>query len=1226
MFHLIIYTEESVNSLEKCLTLFENIYNRDGVKVQKQRNSTCTDNTEMEDSYLLKEKIEEKKIKEKECAQLKYQLYLSKEKINYFTSTFVELYINHSENFDLYLIEENDCTIMQGENADGGAKCSGKCSDKVNTMQELKVTEGGERRDKRERREKKSGKDEASVLNDGSPPVVINLPLHRSHMLFVLSLPSYFSIYDFFSLIYDYLDFIVRLKVFYIKSNFTFLRKRYHKREYPSKRERDEKGEGAEAKDRVEEEAKDRVEEKAKDRVEEEAKDRVEEEAKDRVEEEAKDRVEEEAKDRVEEEAKNRVEEEAKDRVGEETNRRKKASHESHNREYVILSKNKKEKKKKNFRGHPDSIQYTQVQCIQEEANPFDNYEDNTDKPLHDICNPLVSTHHEEVKNKRRHSNHKKEKKKTSHRNGETDTNRVNEGDSKEENKYTRKHYRKSARCKKGRSVNSITGKVITPVPISRGSNATCRKRLVKSPHKYTNTQSDCIVSSCTSASSPYCSSSSLNTSSKGISKKRGIKDEHNKMVRRTSRSGESNEGDIHRAHHKRPPTMLHADERLLFYQKMYSVLKKKLKKKKKIKSYSVLIIFKTQTYADMFYKKYHCKNLDFFMKEKRLGLDMEHSFYEHWYIYCVFVNLIYYIVDSNNGEEQMYPNIYRNYESVIEELSSCTKKDSFLSNIDIGKKFHRSVYPCENTIIPMWETNGKDNQYGEEKEKNVVKKSNKMSKTYEEKLVEGKKENIFLLEKQKDEDIIREIDCTMKKNTITHFDINNYENFFKSIIIDCNMCISTCLLCLERLGSEMYFILTRNKKWNIIKKKNDNHYDYINLSCNVCTLIFFYDIVHKLVNDYFGTISGDIFTKDDELIVMLNRFFRVYSPLLREGNNKCAWDESAHEEVTQKEGNVHLLSGEENNELEDIPDRTEETTMNKIKRKNRLIERIIKIHEIIVFLKCKHCNNVDDIWLCLICSNIGCGRYQKSHAKTHSSKFNHNYCINLKTKKIWNYLQETFVEGRIVEQVVESDEKFSGSYLYRDDVRNFVNDVHFGLYEEEELFDNPPNFEYSGLYDYNSYIYDKVFDIFTNDVYINDNLKNELLYILYSQLSHESNIYNNTLIELQYKYLNKVDKRKKSSKYIQEKMNEIKNQNNKMEKYILHIDNLIKIKNSEKNQIQEKIKFFRDLNNNIILQKKNDKNKLATGEENNDSRKIKRLDETIKTLQGQIDAMLSDL
>ncbi|SBT31959.1 zinc finger protein, putative [Plasmodium ovale wallikeri] len=1224
MFHLIIYTEESVNSLEKCLTLFENIYNRDGVKVQKQRNSTFQDNTEMEDSYLFKEKIEEKKIKEKECAQLKYQLYLSKEKINYFTSTFVELYINHSENFDLYLIEENDCAIIQGENVDGGTKCSGKCNDKVNTMQERKVTEGGERRDRRERREKKIGKDEASVLNDGSPPVAINLPLHRSHMLFVLSLPSYFSIYDFFSLIYEYLDFIVRLKVFCIKSNFAFLRKRYRKRGSPSKRVRGEKVVGVEAKDRVEEgdEAKDRAEEG------EEAKDRAEEadEAKDRAEEgeEAKDRAEEgeEAKDRAEEA------DEAKDRAEEETNRRKKPSHESHNREYVILGKNKKEKKKKHFREHPDSIQHPQVQCTQEEANPFDNFEDNTDKTLHDICNPLVSAHHEEGKNKRRHSNHKKEKKKTSHRNGETDANRVNEGDYKEENKYSRKHYRKSARCKKGSPVNSITGKVITPVPISRSSNATWRKRFVKSPHEYTNAQSECIVSSCTSASSPYCSSSSLNTSSKGISKKRGMKEEQNKLVRRTSRSGERNEGDIHRAHHKRSPTKVYTDERLLFYQKMYGVLKKKLKKKKKIESYSVLIIFKTQTYADMFYKKYHCTNLDFFMREKRLGLDMEHSFYEHWYVYCVFVNLIYYIVDTNNGEEQMYPNAYTNHESVIEGLSSCTKKDSFLSNMDSDKKFHRSVCSCENTLIPMWETDGKDNQYGEEKEKNVVKKSNKMSKIYEEKLVKGWKEQISFLEKEKDENIIKEIDWMAKNYTITHFDINNYENFFKSIIIDCNMCISTCLLCLERLGSEMYFILTRNKKWNIIKKKNDNHYDYINLSCNVCTMIFFYDIVHKLVNDYFGTISGDIFTKDDELSVMLNRFFRVYSPLQREGN-KCARDEVAHGEVIQKEGNVHQLRGkEEKSELEDIPNRTEETTMNnKIKRKKRLIERIIKIHEIIVFLKCKHCNNVDDIWLCLICSNIGCGRYQKSHAKTHSSKFNHNYCINLKTKKIWNYLQDTFVEGRIVEQVVESDEKISGSYPYRDDVRNYVNEVQFDLYEEEELFDNPPNFEYSGLYDYNSYIYDKVFDIFTNDVYINDNLKNELLYILYSQLSHESNIYNNTLIELQYKYLNKVDKKKKkSSKYIQEKINEIKNQNNKMEKYILHLDNLIKIKNCEKTQIQEKIKFFRDLNNNIILQKKNDKNKLATGEENNDSRKIKRLDETIKTLQGQIDTMLSDL
>lgn len=29
----------------------------------------------------------------------------------------------------------------------------------------------------------------------------------------------------------------------------------------------------------------------------------------------------------------------------------------------------------------------------------------------------------------------------------------------------------------------------------------------------------------------------------------------------------------------------------------------------------------------------------------------------------------------------------------------------------------------------------------------------------------------------------------------------------------------------------------------------------------------------------------------------------------------------------------------------------------------------------------CKDCNRNTDLWMCLICGNIGCGRYAKAHA-----------------------------------------------------------------------------------------------------------------------------------------------------------------------------------------------------------------------------------------------------
>jgi BRCA1-associated protein len=33
---------------------------------------------------------------------------------------------------------------------------------------------------------------------------------------------------------------------------------------------------------------------------------------------------------------------------------------------------------------------------------------------------------------------------------------------------------------------------------------------------------------------------------------------------------------------------------------------------------------------------------------------------------------------------------------------------------------------------------------------------------------------------------------------------------------------------------------------------------------------------------------------------------------------------------------------------------------------------------------KCSCCESEKDLWICLICSNVGCGRYKLAHAKDH--------------------------------------------------------------------------------------------------------------------------------------------------------------------------------------------------------------------------------------------------
>lgn len=45
-----------------------------------------------------------------------------------------------------------------------------------------------------------------------------------------------------------------------------------------------------------------------------------------------------------------------------------------------------------------------------------------------------------------------------------------------------------------------------------------------------------------------------------------------------------------------------------------------------------------------------------------------------------------------------------------------------------------------------------------------------------------------------------------------------------------------------------------------------------------------------------------------------------------------------------------------------------------------------------------------DNLWICLICAHVGCGRYQKGHARTHFEETGHVYSLELVTQRVWDY------------------------------------------------------------------------------------------------------------------------------------------------------------------------------------------------------------------------------
>lgn len=72
----------------------------------------------------------------------------------------------------------------------------------------------------------------------------------------------------------------------------------------------------------------------------------------------------------------------------------------------------------------------------------------------------------------------------------------------------------------------------------------------------------------------------------------------------------------------------------------------------------------------------------------------------------------------------------------------------------------------------------------------------------------------------------------------------------------------------------------------------------------------------------------------------------------------------------------------------------------------------------------CSVCDCPDDLWICLICGNVGCGRYKGGHAKEHWKDTAHSFSLELETQHVWDYAGDMWVhrlirdkgDGKVVE------------------------------------------------------------------------------------------------------------------------------------------------------------------------------------------------------------------
>ncbi|CAL9038635.1 unnamed protein product [Musa acuminata subsp. burmannicoides] len=58
----------------------------------------------------------------------------------------------------------------------------------------------------------------------------------------------------------------------------------------------------------------------------------------------------------------------------------------------------------------------------------------------------------------------------------------------------------------------------------------------------------------------------------------------------------------------------------------------------------------------------------------------------------------------------------------------------------------------------------------------------------------------------------------------------------------------------------------------------------------------------------------------------------------------------------------------------------------------------------------CSICGTPQNLWICVICGFVGCGRYKEGHAIRHWKDTQHCYSLDLETQRVWDYVGDRYV------------------------------------------------------------------------------------------------------------------------------------------------------------------------------------------------------------------------
>ena len=85
---------------------------------------------------------------------------------------------------------------------------------------------------------------------------------------------------------------------------------------------------------------------------------------------------------------------------------------------------------------------------------------------------------------------------------------------------------------------------------------------------------------------------------------------------------------------------------------------------------------------------------------------------------------------------------------------------------------------------------------------------------------------------------------------------------------------------------------------------------------------------------------------------------------------------------------------------------------------------------------ECSICRSDVNLWICLICGTVGCGRYDAAHAFIHYQQTSHCFAMDLTTQRVWDYASDGYVhrimqnklDGKMME-LPSANENYNNNY-----------------------------------------------------------------------------------------------------------------------------------------------------------------------------------------------------